>query len=327
MTGDPFSWRSGGKRFDIGDDSEGGIHAMIPLDGDLLCVTTKSVFAIRLADSIDPKRTDPNTLDMKQKVFDHGSATEFVGRTLLQANTLFTDQALGSKFDNKKGKKIGFDFMKEISAIRMTADDLVQEIEKKNSAFEGRPAADGSLHLPSVNRLEQRVKQFIISVDHAKRHQMEVVQLFYPDIENKYWWERLEEKLKPAIEIKRVDGEFVRNFTAWTWQMRNLRNAIEHPSKDDKVNILDYRLTTGLRVCVPTIEYRNEKTPLQEMPISEFILITIENLLVSFEFLIAYLCNVHVLKFAGHDRFVVEIPVVNRKAHEAHVRFDYQIVW
>ena len=51
---DSFAWRTQGKRFEIGEEDEGGIYDMVPIGGDLLCVTRKNIHSIRLADSVDP---------------------------------------------------------------------------------------------------------------------------------------------------------------------------------------------------------------------------------------------------------------------------------
>jgi hypothetical protein len=54
---------------------------------------------------------------------------------------------------------------------------------------------------------------------------------------------------------------------------------------------------------------------------------TVHNLLAVFEFLMAYLCNLHVEPFAGSKRVVVSVPEDKRQESEKHVNFQYHIHW
>ncbi len=324
---DPFAWRTQGKRFEIGDDGEGGIYDMISMNGDLLCVTKNNIHSIRLADSVDPKRTNPAIPDMQQKVLPYGPGTPFVGRTFLQAKVLFENHCLVESVDCSKGIHTGLYFLKEIVSLHESTNAYVSEENEKNKTFEGKMDKDGSLRLPSMDSHEQRAKQFVINADHASRHLMEIAQLFYSDIQNKNWCRQLNDKMTSDKKAASVGTDFVESMCKWTWLMRNLRNAVEHPEPDDKVEIQNYRLTETGKVLPPTILYAHNLTPLTEMRMSQFMIDTIENLLTCFEVQMAYLCNMHTKTFAGDMRSVIEIPIENRSPNREHVRFGYHIAW
>ena len=63
------------------------------------------------------------------------------------------------------------------------------------------------------------------------------------------------------------------------------------------------------------------------LQVSDFMIYTLENLLIIFELLMAYLCDIHAQPFAGDKRVVVEVSPAKRLPNEKHVRFKYDILW
>lgn len=330
---DPFARRNGGKQFEIGDVDEGGISAVISTGDSLLIVTRKSIYTLLLADHVDPDRTNPAIPDSKQKILAYGSDEPFVCRTLLQAQALLGGQGLPTSIDSKKGLGIGFNFLNEIVALHELVNDYVAEEERINSAFRGNLEEDQSLNLPSTPKLEQRVKQFVNNADYATIHMIELSQLFYPDITKNdkkrkmIWAEQLQQKLESEKGASDPSTEFVFGITPWLKLVRSLRNAIEHLTAGAELVIKDYSLSNSGHVKPPTISHNDAKYPLPEMPVSNFMIETLEYLHICFEELMAHLCNVHAKPFAGDIRSVVEVPVGERRPHEVHVRFGYHIAW
>src|SRR5258708_355896 len=191
---DPFKWRTQGKRFEIGDENEGGIGDMITVGDILLCITKKNIHSIQTADSVDPNHKNPKIPDIQQKVLPYGSEEPIVGRTLLQTNVLFESNLINS-IDGSRALSIAFAFLKEIISLNELTTVYVSEVNEKNNLFEGKTGKDGSLRLPTIDNLEQRTKHFLINADHALCHLIEISQLFYPDIKNKNWCGQLKDKL------------------------------------------------------------------------------------------------------------------------------------
>jgi len=324
---DAFLWRKEGKRFEIGGEDDVGISAMMAVDNSMLFVTRKSIYMVQLADSIDPNRTNASIPDVKQKILSYGSDDYLVGRTLLQANILFQPHCLGSQIECPSAVNIALSFLKEITSLHELATAYISDESTKNSLFTGGTGDDLSLSLPSIDKVEQKVKQFVINADHAVRHLIELTQLFYPEIKNESWSKALMEKLKREKGEDAPATLFVAEINPTMWLARNLRNAVEHPKQDDRVKTENYRLTESGKVKIPSIQYVHMETPLSEMPVSQFMSLTVENLLTSFEELMAHLCNIHAAPFGGDKRSVVEMPEANRNPSEAHVRFGYQIDW
>ncbi len=68
---------------------------MLPLKNRLLIFTDKCTYEVRLADQIDPNRTNPNLPhNVRQKLLDYGIQSELVYKILLQAKVLFQKNML-----------------------------------------------------------------------------------------------------------------------------------------------------------------------------------------------------------------------------------------
>ena len=323
MEKDSFEWRNGGKKFEVGDKEDGNMSAIVDAGGMLLCVMRKSIVSIRLADDIDPKRTNSKLPDTQQKVLSYGSDEPFVARTLLQADELFKGNFLSKKFSTLQGRKIAWSLVKEIASLHEITVEFSKDESEINSSFSGKTGTDSSLRVPSMDRVEQRTKNFIINADHAVRHIMELSQAFYPGLPSEKWTLHLYDELKRQVGADHPATVFVESIKLWVWMMRNLRNAVEHPKTGDKVEILDYRLTEKGAVVPPAIQYKNNETPLTEIPVSVFMISTVENLQLTFELLLAHLCNINIDSNVGEFLCVAEIPVTKREPNKIHVRFQF----
>ncbi len=321
---DPFAWRSQGGRFDIGGEDDCGISAMIKIgDENLYVVSRKGIHSITMADSIDPQRKNPNVRHAKQTILSYGSDHELVGRILLQTNVLLGDNFhVVRRIESKDSLRVAFSFLKEVIALRELADAYISEESEKNSTFQGRPGEDGTLSVPTIANVEQKAKLFILNSGHAVRHIMGLAQLFYPDITNEKWVIKLHEKLKNKLGPDDHSVKFVHEIGPWIWLMRNLRNAVEHEIKNDKVEIKNYRPTEA-GVNPPTVFYKNYDTPLPEIPLSIFMNNTIESLVNCFEMLLVYLCQSEAEPRGDMFLSLAEIPEKDRLPHEMHVRFRY----
>lgn len=321
QSNDPFSWRSGPGKIYVGSDEEGAIVDMIEIDGQLFCIKKKSIHSISLADSIDPKRTNPQMLNSQQKVFVYGADEAFVGRTILQANKLFEKHSLPISIDCSKGVSIAFSFLKEVAPLHEALDKYVAEEKEKDSQKDDL-SSDTTLKIPSIDGLDQQIKQQINGIDHAVALIIKMVQLFYPSIKNANWSGQVIEELKKKLGTEESVQAF-QKIRQWSSMLRNMRNAIEHPKTESRIVLNNYVLKESGLVRSPTIAFINNDTPLPEIPVLKFMEVSYENLLSSFELAMAILCDIHALPFAGTPRSVMEIPVPERPANEAHINFGY----
>jgi hypothetical protein len=323
---DPFAWRNGGKRIELGDKEDGDLSAMINANGTLLCVMRHAVHTIRLADDIDPERTNPKITDTQQRVLSFGSDDAFVARTLLQAEELLKGGFMSKKVDTGKGVAAAWAFTKELASLHEAVVDLEGEVSKKDASFNGNPASDSSIRVPAISNIEQRTKLFVINADHAVRHIMELAQLFYPDIPSSKWILHLYEKLKKLHGEKHPATQFIQSIMPWVHTMRNTRNGVEHPEDNGKVTIHNYRVTEKGLVLRPTIQYEGTETNFPEMPVLTYMKNTEESLQAAFESTLACLCDINIDSALANELEIVEIPEETRRLTMKHVRYQLTFV-
>jgi hypothetical protein len=124
--------RESGGSFSIANPEDGtAITGMFTYSDFLLVLTEKCAYKIQTADQVDPKRLNPNLPKViQQKLFDYGTRSEIVGRTLLTAKGLFRERFLPDWVDLERGIKLSFEALSEIVAMK-TASLEFKELEDR----------------------------------------------------------------------------------------------------------------------------------------------------------------------------------------------------
>ena len=101
--------RESAGKMEIGTaDDSSEITAMVSIGDDFYIVKENGIYAVKLADSIDPERLNPHIPNVQQRVLDYGSASKLVGRTFLTANSLFKENHLPSTFNCEQAIMLAF---------------------------------------------------------------------------------------------------------------------------------------------------------------------------------------------------------------------------
>ena len=162
--------RESGGRIEIGTpDDPSDITAMLSIDDVLYAIKENGIYAIKLADTIDPKRTNPNIPSIQQKILTYGSESSLVGQTLLTAKQLFNEQILPDWFDCKTAIVRSLEALKDLAAMSELVDTFKQAQDAEITAFSIRPQTQGALILPSISDVEIRIKTFFQKADHVSR--------------------------------------------------------------------------------------------------------------------------------------------------------------
>lgn len=323
-----FRRRSEGGIFQISNEEGDNMSAMISMDDEMLIVSRKGVHTFATEDSIDPNRTNSNVRRQKQTILPYGSDDPLIGRTLQQAEVLLgKNSPMQAKIDSMEAIRIALSFIQEMASLRNISREYSELEELKNSQI--KIDSDGALSLPSISDVKQQAKKFILGANHASRSIMDLAKLFYPDLRNdesKKWNVDLYERIYKERGKSDQATVFMGQLSLKMWQLRDIRNAIEHEKEDDKVIIRNYTQTAESKVRPPSIQYLNSKMPLNEMGLSQFMLETVEDLIIAFEMLMVHMCNNS--SGNGHSpgdiiMGVTEVPEETRGDHEKHVGFRY----
>jgi hypothetical protein len=302
-----------------GPDDPSPIVEMLPIEGIMHFVKEKSIYACKLADNIDPERTNPHIPNVQQKVLAIGSDSLLVGRTLLTAKQLFHEHFLPASFDCKAALALTFDALKNLAAMQTTAEQI--QTDQAASNFEDRRRRDRSVVLPTIGDALTISKSFIQKADHVLQGLLGIVKLFYGDNAGKVWFESLAELAHRHYGPEDQFSKFLAEALPLFQFVRNARNCVEHPKPSQCVVVTDFTLNSAMQIVVPTIEIIHPKS--QQVPISIelFMHELIEQISGVFELMIAFMCAKHAQPLGGFSLGLMEVPEAQRRSK--HVRFSY----
>jgi hypothetical protein len=306
----------------VGSENDSGqITDMIVIDGTMHIVKESGIYVCKLADQIDPQRTNVAVPNIQQKVLSCGSGSELVSKTLLTAKKLFNRNYLQS-FDCEVGISLAFKALRDLTAMQ---EILVSIQNAENAAhIDDRRQKDRSIVLPTINALDARCKEFVQKSDHSLQSLLAIMKLFYGEASGKRWFGSL---AQVTAEKHGVDDQFVQFLNSALPLMqftRNLRNCIEHPKHDQRVVVADFSLNAEMIFQAPTIEVIHAETPQPPVQLSTFMTQMIEQLSGAFELVIAFACQRHIEPSEVFPIDVVELPE-SLRGREKHVRFSYGV--
>jgi hypothetical protein len=211
-----------GGSFQIHNPDDGTpIREMFGLGDRLLIISDKCIYAIKVADQIDPGRTNEALPHhVQQKLFDHGAASELVCRSLLQAWRLFRKEFQTIDVDTALAE--AFEVLGELIAMRSIADEFnaAQQAAIQKAEVKGRIQ---SLPLPAVGNVRAHCKSFAQKADHCAAAILRIVRLFYPKMKKKNW-DEFRELIKGEFG---QDDDFFKLMDAATPILQLVRNTRE----------------------------------------------------------------------------------------------------
>ena len=303
-----------------GDDSE--ITGMLTLGDSLLVVKRKGIYQIKMADQIDPERTNPNVPNTVQRLAAFGSDEEFIGKILLTAHGLLEKGHLSANIDANVAMDHAAEITRNVAEMRSLSDRFTSEEQEAVEKFEGKIGNDRSLMLPSMVHVDIRVREFIQKTDHALQKLFDLTKLFYPDLGSGGW-----ESLKSRIEGEaRIDNfeEFLGGAIAFLRTIRNARNAVEHEQPQMKLIAADFALNSQNELVPPIVQLVHPKTPFNGTPIQAFMSSACANIADVVELMMVFLCARHVDISGNLSIRVIEIPIDRRS--NPNVRYGFGVV-
>ena len=301
-----------------GDES--AILEMISTGERLLIVKEKGVYEVKLADQIDPERTNVATPNTMQRILPYGAGDAWIGATLLTAHRLLKGSSAQVKVDGDDAFALVLRIVEDISGARQLHDSYAKAEADAAAHLATKIRPDRSILVPAIGGAESRCNEFLQRGDHALRELFRLVQMFYSDVGSGGW-----ESLKAKIDLgpKDIDNfpQFLANVLPFLQLIRNARNCVEHPRPEQRLSVTDFALGPKNALLPPMIEVIHPKTPLQNVPLRAFFSEALQNLISIVELMIVFLCARHVKSFGGMQIQVMEIPSERRKT--PHVRYGY----
>lgn len=315
--------RNAAVSFNVGDSNDmTPIGDMFATDDDLYVITSKAIYVVKLADNIDPGRTNPNLPNSQKKVLNHGLENEIIGRVFLTAKILFDRTHLGPNFNYHAALSNAFKLTKLLTEMQDIYTALSSDIEAVIQE-ELRTGDDGSLRLPTTSRLETSVETFIRKADQVRDIIIAYLKLVYSPGTNKRIIENLYSDIVTKHGAESGLAEFVKDITLFLTFLRSMRNAIEHPKDDHRASVVDFTLSPNGTVDPPTVELINNETPQSKILVTLFMKQVESQLIDIVEYLMAYLCVSNMGHFGDFECSIRELPP-ERRRHK-NIRFSYVI--
>lgn len=304
-------------------DDDSAISEMITVNGRLLVVKGKGVYEIKLADQVDPDRTNISTPNIIQRILPFGSAHPWVGAVVLTAHNLLKSTYVPKEIDCEKAMALVLDIAYDIAAIYELVEKYLEAQKTAIGSIDPKIWNDRSFMVPALGNVAIKCNEFLQKSDHALRELFKVVKLFYVDVGTGGW-----ESLKSNVDQEPQDidnfSQFLNNALPLLQLIRNARNCVEHPRKEQRIEVADFSVDARNNLVPPMIEIIHPKTRLDKMPVANFIIQTSQNLVDVVELMLVFLCARHVQSLAGFPVQVVEIPPDRRRSE--NVRYGYGMV-
>lgn len=301
-----------------GDESE--VSEMISSNDRLLVVKGKGVYEIKLADQIDPERSNAAAPNTVQRILPYGAEEEWVGKTILTAYHLLKGSSAQETVDGDEAFALVLELAQDVSGAHQLRDAYMKAEKEAVESLDPKIRPDRSVVVPSIGNVEARCNEFLQRSDHALRELFRLVRLFYSDVGSGGW-----ESLKTKIDGEGDDidnfPQFLAEVLPFLQMIRNARNSVEHPRPEQRLVVVDFAVDPKNRLQPPMLEVRHPKTPLDSIPVGVFFSQAIDNLVHVVELMIVFLCARHVKSFGGIPIQVMELPPKRRKSQ--HVRYGY----
>lgn len=309
--------------FTIGN---GGEHAkeMISLGDRMLTITDKSVFETKLADQIDPGRTDINIPKAVQaRVIAYGSDHAIVCQTLLTAKALLGEGWLKNGFDKQAGLRIALQAAEHLAA--MSNAHALLKAEWERAAAELHAMNANAPLLPGITDLTTRAENFIDSARKGLMLVVQLIELFHPKTSpNQAWRGSAERSLAQRLSSDAASRQFFDWVAAMIEAVNDFRNAGQHPDQTKRIIVTGFELAPGSVIRAPSIEIIHPKSPLKRLDLLTFMNELIRDIGLIFEGMIVLLCDESVRQLSKG----IEIRVCRLPDNQARngVRYVYHPV-
>lgn len=314
----PRHSRDSGGSFTLNNPDDGTpIKEMLSLGKYLYLITEKCTYRVQMADQVDPERKNSVLPPVfQQKLFDLGTDSELLRRTLMQARVLFRKEFLC--IDPDKAMELTLEALAELTALHEVCESFASSERAAIDKLEASPSKDRSQTVPSAGNVQTQCKAFAQKADHFAAKLMEIVRLFYLEQKGKNW-DDLQAMAKDRYGDSDPFCEVLNIAVPVLKLVRNTRDCLEHHLPG--VVVRDFEPGPDGRITVPTIEVNFRGSSLERTHISDFMSQVAKHLLDAFEMLAAHMSSKHMKPFAGMP---MEIGLVPEDVQNAwHVRFAY----
>ena len=309
---------------DVGTPEDGAIVSMDSINGKLIIVKTKSIYELQFADRIDPKRENKNLPKTIQKrISSYGSESSVVRRVYLLGKNLINSDYLTEDVDIDQLHNKQLEYLEEISGLSEDVDEFNRLYDSECNNYNNQDKS-GSYKVPSIPNLNNIVKGIYQKVDHCLQILTDIAIVYYSNL-------NLHQQSKLNVLIEKLEGHLgaddslvkrLKYFLPTINLMRSLRNCLDH--RLDHATVNDFIINADGTISSPTISLRNYRgSQLPLISLQEVLNTLLENCLILFEDLVAFMSARKVDDTRGYYPVVEVIPLEKRKYPD--VKYSYKL--
>lgn len=237
-------------------EGTGPITAVCPCGDFLEIYKIDKTFRIVTPETIDPDRTNPNALWTNSPHSDIGSSNPIVARILLQSHEILKAASFTSEVD-KVAVTVRLHSCKEaLLASELAANRIVSQIDEitdkvKNNGVVKDDRGRGLNPFPQVQNLDTDCSTFLIQINRAIKIICELPQFFLSLNRQDSNFEHLAKRLEASIGNDSPLTQFVKGNTANISYLIDLRNFHEHPNKNRRTIVDNFRLMPDSTIRTP----------------------------------------------------------------------------
>lgn len=237
-------------------EGTGPITAMCPCGEFLEIYKVDKTFRIKTPESIDPERTNPNALWTNSPVSDDGSSNPIIARVLLQSYDILNTASFANEVD-KEAVTLHLHSCKEallsseLLARRLISqiDEIVAKIQQVGVSKDNN--GRGLNPFPQVQNLDVDCGAFLIQANRAIKIICELPNFFISLDRYDSNFEHLAKSLESQIGTDSKLTKFVKDNAANIKYLIELRNKHEHPKKEKRTVIDNFRLMPNSMIRAP----------------------------------------------------------------------------
>ncbi|TIS99269.1 hypothetical protein [Mesorhizobium sp.] len=317
----PIDWkRESAFSMTIGHDGDGKLTDMVVTTDSMFLVKEHSVHAIKLADQLDPDRTNIDLPNTQQLFADAGSESDIVARTLLSASRLFSKTHFPDAKIRDFGISISADIMTQLLAAQKTLSQLETDEAKQIAVVN---SSKDTTRLPAVTEVETRANTFIQKAEHTLQAIYRLAEVFYgPQMKAAGKWpDSLTAVLTKEFGENDITTVFARELAKFAHHVRNTRHCVEHRKDDQRVVARDFYLNLDGTVTRPSITVVHPKTPIDETYLTAFMSAWVGSLTDATETMLLHLAGKNHAPFGNWPIGVGIVPESQRAIQKVRVGY------
>ena len=303
-------------------EDQSTISEMISTGDQLFVVKGKGIYEVKLADQVDPDRTNIHVPNTVQKIIPYGADEPWIGSVVLTAHRLFSSSCTPNTVDGKKAFALVLRIAKELAGNYQLVETYLNAEAIITQSLVPKIRQDHSVVVPAIGDVDSRCNTFLQKADHALKELFSLVRIFHPDIETRMW-DGL--KTKMDQEPQNIDNfsQFLEKAVPFLQLLRNGRNCVEHPEPKKRLAVTDFSIDPENVLLPPMLEIIHPTTPLNRRPVSAFFTQTLQTIVEIVELMPVFLCSRYIDQSPTFPVQIVELPPDRR--FSPHVKYGYAV--